>query len=336
MTSHTTRVLVTGGAGYIGSHTALALIDHGYDVIVLDDLSSGFAALVPPAARFLRGSCGDPAVLASLFADEQVDALVHFAGSISVAESVSEPAHYYENNVASAARLADAAVRAGVRHILFSSSAAVYGNQGHEPIAEDAPCAPLNPYGRSKLYAEGVLADIAATAGANLGCLRYFNVAGADPAGRSGQLSRVATHLIKVAMETVTGKRPEIRVFGTDYPTPDGTCVRDYVHVSDLAEAHVLALARLVARPGENLTLNCGYGRGHSVLEVLDVVQAVAGKPIRMVHDARRPGDAAWLVADNRRISEVLDWRPRFNDLPTIVQHAMAWEERLHDTVPGA
>ncbi len=322
-------VLVTGGAGYIGSHAVLALADAGYRVAVIDDLSTGFRWAVPGGVAFYQGDVADAALVARIVAEQGIAAIMHFAGSIVVPESVTDPLKYYGNNTAASRSLIAAAVANGVRHFLFSSTAAVYGMPDVVPIPEDLAKAPINPYGTSKLMTELMLADVARAHPLNYGALRYFNVAGADPAGRSGQSTAVATHLIKVAGEAALGKRPSVAVFGTDYATPDGTGVRDYIHVSDLAAAHVATLARLIAAPTESLTMNAGYARGFSVLEVLDAVDRVAG--VTLVRDLapRRAGDPPLLVADNRRILATLDWRPRFDDLDTIVAHALAWERTL-------
>lgn len=324
-----TAVLVTGGAGYIGSHAALALVDAGYDVAVIDDLSTGFRWAVPEGVAFYDGDVADGALVARIVAEQGTTAIMHFAGSIVVPESVTDPLKYYRNNTAASRSLIEAAVTGGVRHFLFSSTAAVYGMPGVVPIPEDLVKAPINPYGTSKLMTELMLADVARAHPINYGALRYFNVAGADPAGRSGQSTAVATHLIKVAGEAALGKRASVAVFGTDYDTPDGTGVRDYIHVSDLAAAHVATLARLIAEPTVSLTMNAGYAHGFSVLEVLDAVDRVAGVRLRRDLAPRRAGDPPLLVADNRRILSTLDWRPKYDDLDTIVAHALAWEREL-------
>ncbi len=325
----TASVLVTGGAGYIGSHAVLALRDAGYRVTVIDDLSTGFRAAVPDGVAFYAGDVADGALVAKLVAAEQITAIMHFAGSIIVPESVTDPLKYYRNNTVASRALIEAAVTGGVKHFLFSSTAAVYGMPDAVPIAEDSRKAPINPYGSSKLMTETMLADVAAVAPMNFGVLRYFNVAGADPAGRSGQSTAAATHLIKVAVEAALGKRAGVGVYGTDYPTPDGTGVRDYIHVSDLADAHVATLAALIAEPTRSLTMNCGYSRGYSVLEVLDAVDRVAGVKVQRTMSPRRAGDPAELVADNRRILATLDWVPKRADLDTIVADALSWERKL-------
>ncbi len=322
-----TRVLVTGGAGYIGSHAVLALLDAGIEPVVLDDLSTGVREAVPSGVPFVRGSTGDAALLADLLRRRRVSAVLHFAASLVVPESVARPLDYWRNNVANTLTLAQACVEAGVRRLVFSSTAAVYGAPPSPLVDEDAPCAPINPYGASKLAAERALAAAAAAHGLSVVALRYFNVAGADPAGRAGQRRPGATHLIKVACEAALGKRPAVEVFGTDYPTPDGTGVRDYIHVTDLARAHVEALRHLMMGGG-SLTLNCGYGRGHSVLEVLRAVERAAGRPVPARFAPRRAGDPPALVAHAGRVREALGWRPAFDDLDRIVASALAWEGR--------
>jgi UDP-glucose 4-epimerase len=322
-------VLVTGGAGYIGSHAVLALRDAGWDVAVIDDLSNGSREVVPDGVPFYEGSIADRALVERALADQGTQAIMHFAGSIVVPESVEKPLDYYRNNTVASHALIAAAVDAGVRHILFSSTAAVYGSPERVPIEEDDPRQPINPYGASKLMTERMLADASAAHPFNYGALRYFNVAGADPAGRSGQLGKGSTHLIKVAVEAAVGKRDHIAVYGSDYATPDGTCVRDYIHVSDLAAAHVAALEWLIAHPGEDLVVNCGYGRGLSVLEVLDAVDRANGSPVPRIVEGRRAGDAAQLVAGNARLLQALDWRPEYADIDTIVGHALEWERKL-------
>jgi UDP-glucose 4-epimerase len=322
-------VLVTGGAGYIGSHAALALNDAGWEVAVIDDLSTGSRERVPDGVRFFEGSVADRALVDRILREQQIGAIMHFAGSIVVPESVEKPLDYYRNNTVATHELISAAVAAGVRHILFSSSAAVYGAAERVPIGEEDATQPINPYGASKLMTERMLEDAAAAYPFNYGALRYFNVAGADPAGRSGQAGPGSTHLIKVAVEAAVGKRPFVAVYGTDYPTPDGSCIRDYIHVSDLAAAHLAALEWLIANPHENLVLNCGYGRGLSVLEVLDAVDRANGAPIARRIEGRRAGDAPALVAGNARILTTLDWQPERNDIDTIVEDALAWERKL-------
>jgi UDP-glucose 4-epimerase len=322
-------VLVTGGAGYIGSHAVLALKDAGWSVAVLDDLSTGTRQVVPEGVPFYEGSIADRRLVECIFAEQGTKAIMHFAGSIVVPESVEKPLKYYGNNTVATHALVSAAVGAGLKHILFSSTAAVYGAPERVPITEEEPKQPINPYGASKLMTERMLADAAAAHPFNYGALRYFNVAGADPQGRTGQIGKGSTHLIKVAVEAAVGKRDSIAVYGTDYPTPDGTCIRDYIHVSDLAAAHVAALEWLIAHPGENLVLNCGYGRGLSVLEVLDAVDEAAGTPVNRIMEGRRAGDPPMLVAGNQRLLETLEWRPAHADIDRIVADALGWERRL-------
>src|SRR5215218_705045 len=321
-------VLVTGGAGYIGSHMALALLDAGEAVVVLDNLSTGFAWALPPEARLVVGDMGDQDLVGRLIREHRIDAIAHFAAKIVVPESVADPLGYYLNNTVKSRALIEAAVRGGVEHFIFSSTAAVYGDVDTKPVGEDRPLNPVSPYGRSKLMTEWMLADAAAAHGLRYVILRYFNVAGADSQGRSGQSTANATHLIKVAAQTALGERPHIEVFGTDYPTPDGSCLRDYIQVTDLANAHLAALTHL-RRGGESLTLNCGYGRGYSVLEVIDVVKRVSGRDFEVRLSPRRPGDPAQIVAKADRIREELGWRPRHDDLDGIVHQALSWERAL-------
>jgi UDP-glucose 4-epimerase len=322
-------ILVTGGAGYIGSHAVLALRDAGWTVAVIDNLSTGTRAVVPDDVAFFEGNVADRALVRRIVAEQEIGAIMHFAGSIVVPESVEQPLAYYENNTVASHALVSAAVASGVRHILFSSTAAVYGAPDQVPIGEDDNKHPINPYGASKLMTERMLADASAAHPFNYGALRYFNVAGADPKGRTGQRGKGATHLIKVAAEAAVGKRDHIAVFGTVYPTRDGTCVRDYIHVADLAAAHVAALEWLTRHPDENLVMNCGYGRGLSVLEVLDAIDRHTNQPLKRVMEGRRAGDPAELVAANERLLATLDWRPAYADIDTIVGDALAWERKL-------
>ncbi|MCA0978424.1 UDP-glucose 4-epimerase GalE [Qipengyuania flava] len=324
-------VLVTGGAGYIGSHAVLALKDAGWKVAVIDNLSTGFEFAIPDGVPLYRGDIADAELLARIFAEQGTKAIMHFAGSIIVPESVEQPLRYYENNTVKSRALIEAAVAGGVDHFIFSSTAATYGVPETSPVAEDSPKSPINPYGWSKLMTEQMLADAAAAHGFNFCALRYFNVAGADPEARSGQSTAGATHLIKVACEAATGKRDSVAVFGTDYDTPDGTGVRDYIHVSDLANAHVLALEALIEQPQRSLTMNCGYGRGFSVLEVLNAVDRVTNATIERRMEPRRAGDPAELVSDPGRIRATLPWRPQHDDLGTIIEHALQWERRLSE-----
>lgn len=321
-------VLVTGGAGYIGSHMVLELVEAGERVVVLDDLSTGFAESVPREAVLVRGDAGDQELVGRIIGEHGVDAVAHFAAKIVVPESVADPLGYYLANTGKTRSLIEASVRAGVRHMIFSSTAAVYGDVTANPVSEDLTPAPVSPYGRSKLVSEWMLADTAVAHDFRHVILRYFNVAGADPAGRIGQSTPRATHLIKVACQTALGQRPVLEVFGTDYPTPDGSCVRDFIQVSDLARAHVSALAHLRAGGG-CLTLNCGYGKGFSVLEVVAAVKRVSGVDFPVKLSPRRAGDPAAIVADASRIRALLDWQPRYDDLDAIVAQALAWEKRL-------
>jgi UDP-glucose 4-epimerase len=322
-------VLVTGGAGYIGSHAVLALLDAGYPVAVIDNLTTGFRFAVPADVPFFHGDIEDADLLARIFKSQGTRAVMHFAGSIVVPESVDRPLDYYHNNTAKSRVLIEASVSAGLPHFIFSSTAATYGIPDVERVSEDCPQMPINPYGWSKLMTEQMLADTAAAYAMNFCALRYFNVAGADPAGRTGQSTNGATHLIKVAVEAALGKREGVAVFGTDYATPDGTGVRDYIHVSDLASAHVHALEALIGCRQRSLAMNCGYGRGFSVLEVLDAVDRVTGGKLRRSFGPRRAGDPACLVSDNTRIKATLPWVPAYADLDTIVRHALAWEVKL-------
>ncbi|QIL02435.1 UDP-glucose 4-epimerase GalE [Sphingomonas sinipercae] len=324
-------VLVTGGAGYIGSHAILALKDAGWSVAVIDDLSSGTRAIVPDDVPFYEGSIADRALVERIFDEQKIQAIMHFAGSIVVPESVEKPLEYYQNNTVATHALISAAVAKGAKHILFSSTAAVYGAPDRVPIQEDDPKLPINPYGASKLMTEQMLSDCSAAYPFNYGALRYFNVSGADPDGRAGQIGKGSTHLIKVAVEAAVGKRDHIDVFGDDYETEDGTCVRDYIHVSDLADAHVRALEKLIEKPDENLVMNCGYGKGLSVLQVLDALDRELNQPVRREMKARRAGDPPMLVAANARLVETLKWAPRFNEIQTIVRHALDWERKLKD-----
>ena len=334
--AHKLPVLVTGGAGYIGSHAVLALRDAGWPVAVIDNFSTGFRFAVPDGVPLYQGDIEDAALLARIFAEQGCRAVMHFAGSIVVPESVENPLKYYRNNTANSRTLIEAAVTAGVPHFIFSSTAATYGVPEVSPVTEDTPQQPINPYGWSKLMTERMLADTAFAHPLNYCALRYFNVAGADPQGRSGQSTAGATHLIKVAVEAALGKRDHVSVFGTDYDTPDGTGVRDYIHVSDLAAAHVLALEALIGEPGRSLTMNCGYGRGFSVLEVLDAVDRVTNLTIERRLEGRRAGDPDSLISDNGRIKATLPWVPQHDDLETIVGHALQWERKLAEIRGGA
>jgi len=321
-------ILVTGGAGYIGSHMVHALLESGETPVVLDNLSSGFKWAIPAGVDLVVGETGDQPLVSRLIAERGISAIIHFAASIVVPESVADPLSYYRNNTVNSRALIECAVKGGVQQFIFSSTAAVYGNPARTPIGEDDAPAPVSPYGSSKLMTEIMLRDAAAAHGLAYVILRYFNVAGADPALRTGQSTRGATHLIKVAVETALGKRDRMKVFGTRYPTPDGTCVRDYIHVTDLVRAHSDALAHLRAG-GRSVTLNCGYGRGFSVLEVIDAVKRMSGVDFAVDRVGPRPGDPAWIVARSDRARGLLGWQPRFDDLATIVTHALAWERKL-------
>lgn len=323
-------VLVTGGAGYIGSHMAWRLLDAGERVVVLDSLEGGHDWSVPPAAAFLRGDVadGDAVARALDLAGEPVDAVLHFAGSVSVPESVERPEKYYRNNTCATLALVESCRAAGIANVIFSSTAAVYGEVGSDPVDEAAPTRPTSPYGMSKLMSERMLADIAGAHSLRCGVLRYFNVAGADPLGRTGHSTRGAAHLLKVACEAALGLRDGLTIHGTDYPTRDGTAERDFIHVSDLVEAHYLALLQLRAG-GAGFTLNCGYGRGYTVLETIDAVKRLSGSDFAVHTGPRRPGDIASVVADNRAILARLGWTPVHDDIDTIAGHALAWERKL-------
>ena len=322
-------VLVTGGAGYIGSHAVLALRDSGWPVAVIDNLSTGFKFAVPDDVPLYEGDIADGDLVAQIIAEQSIKAIMHFAGSVVVPESVENPLKYYDNNTVKSRALIEAAVKGGVEHFIFSSTAATYGTPETTRVSEDTPQRPINPYGWSKLMTEQMLSDATAAHGFNFCALRYFNVAGADPQARTGQSTAGATHLIKVACEAATGKRDGVSVFGTDFDTPDGTGVRDYIHVSDLAAAHVLALEALIEEPTRSLTMNCGYGRGFSVLEVLDAVDRVTNSRIDRRMEPRRAGDPGELVSDPSRIKATLPWQPKYADLDQIIGHAVQWERKL-------
>jgi UDP-glucose 4-epimerase len=321
-------VLVTGGAGYIGSHMVHALVDAGEPVVVLDNLSTGFDWALPKGVPLIVSDVGDHPRVAALIAEHRVDAVIHFAASIVVPDSVRDPLGYYRNNTVNSRALIESAVKGGVRHFIFSSTAAVYGNPERVPVREDDATVPTSPYGSSKLMTEIMLRDAGSAHGLRHAILRYFNVAGADPLGRTGHSTKGATHLIKVSIETALGLRPKVDVFGTDYPTPDGTCIRDYIHVSDLVRAHSEALAYLRGG-GVSATLNCGYGRGFSVLEVINTVKQVCGVDFKVEFAGRRAGDPAQVVAASDRARSLLKWQPHFDDLQAIVRHALAWERKL-------
>lgn len=322
------RVLVTGGAGYIGSHVVLALLDAGYKVVVLDDLSTGKRQLVPDSAKLIVGDIADQALVNTLLQERHIDAVMDFAASIIVPESVAKPLKYYKNNTVGSCQLVNACIQQNIRHFVFSSTAAVYGCPDTPQVTEKSALSPINPYGRSKLMTEWMLQDVAKAHDFSYVSLRYFNVAGADPQRRSGQLVDNATHLIKVAAELACGKREQMAIFGTDYPTADGTCVRDYIHVSDLAEAHVKALDCL-AQGGQSETFNCGYGYGYSVREVIKAIEAEIGRSLNVKEQDRRAGDPAQLVANADKLKRILAWQPKLADLQTIVASALAWEKSL-------
>jgi UDP-glucose 4-epimerase len=322
-------VLVTGGAGYIGSHAVLALRDAGWPVVVIDNLVTGFEWAVPEGVPLVVANIADKDVVAKTIAQHGIGAIMHFAGSVVVPESVVDPLKYYRNNTVATQSLLESTVAAGVPHFIFSSTAATYGIPEAVPVREDARQWPINPYGLSKLMTEGMLRDVAAAHPMNFCALRYFNVAGADPHGRSGQSTAGATHLIKVAVEAACGKREHVSVFGTDFATADGTGVRDYIHVSDLAAAHVAALEQLIAEPTQSHFMNCGYGRGYSVIEVFDAVDRVTNQTLTRTMEGRRAGDPDELVADNSRILATIDWKPERDDLDLIVRDALAWERKL-------
>ncbi|HXL64762.1 MAG TPA: UDP-glucose 4-epimerase GalE [Xanthobacteraceae bacterium] len=321
-------VLVTGGAGYIGSHMVLELVDAGERVVVLDNLSTGFRWAIAEQASLVVGDTGDQSLVSRLIRQHRIEAIIHFAASVVVPDSVRDPLGYYLNNTANSRALIECAISHGVQHFIFSSTAAVYGNPAESPVSEDAPTQPISPYGWSKLMTEIMLRDAAKAHGLNYVILRYFNVAGADPRCRTGQSSVGATHLIKVAVETALGLRPKLEVFGLDYPTPDGSCIRDYIHVSDLTRAHSDALRQLRSG-GSSRTLNCGYGHGFSVLEVLETVKRVSGVDFKVEDAARREGDPASIIANSQQARTVLGWEPCYDNLATIVTHALAWERDL-------
>lgn len=320
-------VLVTGGAGYIGSHVVLALRAAGWPIVVLDDLSTGRLRPLHRDCALVVGDVGDRALVASVLRRYDVVAVVHLAASIVAPASLRHPLPYYENNLAASVGLVEACVRHGVAAFVLSSTAAVYGIPPASPVGEDAPTNPINPYGASKLMVERLLRDAAAAHDLPFSILRYFNVAGADPAGRTGQTETGPAHLLRVALDVACGARAEVPIYGTDHPTVDGTAVRDFVHVSDLAEAHRAALDHLLAG-GASCVLNCGYGRGFSVRQVIAAVERVSGRPIPTRPAPRRPGDPSEVVAEASRIRELLGWRPRYDDLDLIVAHALAWRRR--------
>ena len=321
-------VLVTGGAGYIGSHTVRALVDAGESVVVIDNLSTGFSQFLPEGVPLFIGDAADENLVEGVIAAHNVSSIIHFAGSVVVPDSLRDPLGYYRNNTMTTRNLLNAAVRCNISRFIFSSTAAVYGNPDRMPVPEEAPTRPLSPYGSSKLMTEIMLHDVATAHGMNYVVLRYFNVAGADPQARIGLATIGATHLLKIAAEAATGQRAKIDVFGTDYPTPDGSCIRDFIHVTDLAQAHRAALTYLY-QGGPSATLNCGYGRGYSVIETIEAVRRASGRNFAVQYAARRPGDIMTMIADTARIRATLDWTPQYDDLDTIARHALAWEEKL-------
>ncbi len=318
-------VLVTGGAGYIGSHAAHALVARGEDVVVLDNLSTGDRSFVPASARFVEGDVGNAAILRRVFREYSIDSVMHFAASIVVPESVEHPLEYYDNNVVSSRALIASCVEHGVERFIFSSTAAVYGAPPANPVNESAPTSPVNPYGRSKLMVEWMLQDAAVAHGLRYVALRYFNVAGTDASGRGSQTSKQVGHLVKRAAQVALGRVDHLDIFGTDYPTRDGTPVRDYIHVNDLVDAHILALDNL-RNGGPAAIYNCGYGLGASVLEVIAAFERVTGKPLKVRRAPRRAGDPPEVVADSARLRTVHGWTPRFDSLETIARSALEWE----------
>ena len=321
-------VLVTGGAGYIGSHMVHALVEAGESVVVIDNLSTGFSAFLPEGVALFIGDAGDENLVEGVIEQHDIESIIHFAGSVVVPDSMRDPLGYYRNNTFTTRNLLNAAVKRGIGRFVFSSTAAVYGNPEQVPVTEIAPTRPLSPYGFSKLMSEIMLHDVAAAHGMKYAVLRYFNVAGADPQGRVGLATVGATHLLKIAVEAATGQRAKIDVFGTDYPTPDGSCIRDFIHVSDLAQAHRSALTYLRGG-GDSVTLNCGYGRGYSVIETIETVRRISGRNFAIQHAPRRAGDIMTMVADTSRMRALLDWTPQYDNLDTIAAHALAWEEKL-------
>jgi UDP-glucose 4-epimerase len=321
-------VLVTGGAGYIGSHMVHALAEAGESAVVIDNLSTGFSAFLPESVPLFIGDAADENLVESVIAAHGVHSIIHFAGSVVVPDSMRDPLAYYRNNTMTTRSLLNVAVKRGINRFIFSSTAAVYGNPDQVPVPENAPTRPLSPYGTSKLMTEIMLHDVASAHGMNYVVLRYFNVAGADPLARIGLATVGATHLLKLAVEAATGQRAKIDIFGTDYPTPDGSCIRDFIHVSDLAQAHRAALSYL-REGGGSVTLNCGYGRGYSVLETIEAVRRVSGRNFAVQYALRRPGDIMTMVADTSRMRAMLDWTPQYDNLDTIAAHALAWEQKL-------
>ena len=328
------KILVTGGAGYIGSHVVRQLGSAGEDVITLDNLSTGFEAAVT-AGELVIGDTGDAALLERIFAEHDIDTVMHFAAHTIVPESVSDPLKYYGNNTANSRTLLEVSNRHGVKHVVFSSTAAVYGIPPDGAASESTPTRPINPYGSSKLMTEWMLRDLAFSGGPSYVALRYFNVAGCEPTGTIGQSTPKATLLVKVACEAATGRRPGVSIFGTDFPTPDGTGLRDYIHVQDLATAHLDALTYLRGG-GKSATLNCGYGHGYSVREVLAAVERANGEPLNITEEPRRAGDPPELISVAQKIQKVLGWTPQFDDLDIIVRTSLEWERKIAAQDPSA
>ena len=327
-------VLVTGGAGYIGGHMTLGLLDASEKVVVLDNLSTGFDWAVADPAKLVVGDTGDAELVAGLIAEHKIDAVAHFAAKIVVPDSITDPLGYYLNNTSNARTLIETAIEGGVKNFIFSSTAAVYGETTSEPVSEDMPLAPISPYGRSKLMVEWMLEDASRAYDFRYVALRYFNVAGADPQGRLGQSTPKATHLIKRGVQTALGLYPNMEIFGQDYPTRDGTCVRDYIQVTDLIDAHLAALAYL-RNGGASMVCNCGYGHGQTVKEVVDVVKKVSGVDFKVLMSPRRSGDPASIVARSDRAKSLLAWKPVRDNLDDIVRQALDWERRLSNRLPG-
>ncbi len=330
MTNLKPHILVTGGAGYIGSHVVLALREAGYDVVVIDDLSSGNKLVLPNDVPLVVGEISDQNLMRNTLKHYTVSSVMHFAGSIIVSESVDNPLKYYANNTESSRRLLECCYNYGIQNFVFSSTAAVYGNPTENPVHEETVLAPVNPYGASKMMFERILMDTAHISDIHFAILRYFNVSGADPLGRSGQLGENSTHLIRVSTEVALGKRAGMSVYGTDYKTPDGTCIRDFIHVSDLADAHILALEYLSSNC-KSIILNCGYGRGYSVRQVLNTLEKLVGKKINAQDDVRRSGDVMELVSDPQKIRKILGWKPKYDNLDFIIKSALNWESRKED-----
>jgi UDP-glucose 4-epimerase len=328
-------ILVTGGAGYIGSHMVYELADAGERVVVLDNLSAGFDWAVGKAVPLIVGDSGDQNLVGQIIHEHKVEAIIHFAASAIVPDSVQDPLGYYKNNTVNSRALIETAIKADVRKFIFSSTCAIYGNPTQVPVTEDTLPAPISPYGWSKLMTEIMLRDAGTAHDLRYVILRYFNVAGADPRCRTGQSSKNATHLIKVAVEAALGLRSKLEIYGSDYPTPDGTCIRDYIHVSDLVRAHSDAL-RYLRAGGASVTLNCGYGHGFSVREVVEMVKRVSGVDFKVEIAPRRSGDPAQIVAASDRARAILGWMPQYDDLATIIAHALAWEQKLRKAGAGA